>query len=164
MQNRKRGRPIGFKLSDESKAAISRAKTGGRLSEETKEKISNTLINYFKKLHPLSKDIYESYKDIIDSDSKITEWYENAVEVLNSYSNVATERSLNAKRMRELTIELNIDISSNINLQQEIFSSNPEYMCELKCICDKKNIHIDDAIYLVETDIEKFNTLFKEFM
>ena len=48
MQNR-RGRPSGYKLSEESKARISKSKTGQIHSTKTKEKIRNTLLNYFKR-------------------------------------------------------------------------------------------------------------------
>lgn len=44
---RKRGRPLGMKLSDESKAKISASKTGYKHDEETKRKISETLIKHF---------------------------------------------------------------------------------------------------------------------
>ena len=44
----KRGRPTGFKLSKESKQKISLTKTGQLHTEETKEKISDSVAAYFK--------------------------------------------------------------------------------------------------------------------
>jgi hypothetical protein len=44
----KRGRPLGFKLSEESKQKISESKTGQLHSEETKEKISHSVAAYFQ--------------------------------------------------------------------------------------------------------------------
>jgi conjugal transfer/entry exclusion protein len=44
----KRGRPLGFKLSEESKAKISKSKTGQLHDEETKEKISDSVRAYFQ--------------------------------------------------------------------------------------------------------------------
>jgi hypothetical protein len=44
---RRRGRPTGYKLSDESKRKISNTKTGVKHDEKTKQKISNTLKTYF---------------------------------------------------------------------------------------------------------------------
>lgn len=43
----RRGRPLGMKLSQASKDQISKSKTGYQTPEETKRKISNTLIKYF---------------------------------------------------------------------------------------------------------------------
>ena len=44
----KRGRPIGHKLSEESKDKIRKSRTGKAQTGETKTKISNSLKNYFK--------------------------------------------------------------------------------------------------------------------
>lgn len=44
----KRGRPLGHKLSEESKLKISESKTGQVHSRKTKRKISKSLLSYFK--------------------------------------------------------------------------------------------------------------------
>ena len=51
MNNKGRGRPLGFRLSEESKRAISDSKKGQKHSELTKDKISKTLISYFKNIN-----------------------------------------------------------------------------------------------------------------
>jgi hypothetical protein len=44
----KRGRPKGYKLSDDSKAKISASKTGQQHKEETKEQIAESVRKYYK--------------------------------------------------------------------------------------------------------------------
>lgn len=45
---KKRGRPKGMKLSDETKEKIAAARRGRKHSEQTKEKIAERLKEYFK--------------------------------------------------------------------------------------------------------------------
>ncbi|MCJ2534202.1 MAG: hypothetical protein LN364_03090, partial [Candidatus Thermoplasmatota archaeon] len=68
----KRGRPTGHRLSDESKKAISEAKKGQEHSQETKDKISKSLIIYFKRLNTLSDEITDRYCRI--GDDVICDW------------------------------------------------------------------------------------------
>lgn len=143
-----RGRPLGFKLSEESKQAISAGKTGQRHSEETKDKISRTLMAYFRNIHPLSKELYEDYKTLIDIDEEVKFWYESITIDYDTTRNVLTERSLNSKRLREVTIEYNIDMSNNNNLN--FFTCNPEKMCELKMICERKGIDLKAILELMD--------------
>lgn len=144
-----RGRPLGFKLSDESKRAISVAKTGQRHSEETKEKISRTLMAYFRNIHPLSKELYEDYKEIIELNEDINNWFKSISDTYDSTRSVLTEKSLNSKRLREISIEYNIDMSNNDNLN--FFPSNPERMCELKILCEKNKISFQDIITILDS-------------
>jgi len=48
---RGKGRPVGYKMSDESKTKIANTKTGHTHSEETKQKISNSVIKHLD-IHP----------------------------------------------------------------------------------------------------------------
>ena len=143
-----RGRPLGFKLSDESKRAISVAKTGQRHSEETKEKISRTLMAYFRNIHPLSKELYEDYKDLIELNEEINKWFKNISDEYDSTRSVLTEKSLNSKRLREISIEYNLDMSNNDNLN--FFPTNPEKMCELKLLCEAHNISFNDIVTILD--------------
>ena len=52
MKKRPRGRPKGHRLSKESKAKIAKTKTGQVHTPETRQKISNTLKQFFKE-HPI---------------------------------------------------------------------------------------------------------------
>lgn len=45
----KRGRPKGYKMSEESKKKIADSKTGYKHDQETKNKIKDSLLNYFEK-------------------------------------------------------------------------------------------------------------------
>lgn len=66
---RRRGRPTGFRLSEESKAKISRSKTGYHHSQKTKDKISSSLINYFKQqgYRKMKLTQEEHIKDLINA-------------------------------------------------------------------------------------------------
>lgn len=136
-----RGRPLGFKLSPESKKAISDSKRGQRHSEETKEKISRTLMLYFRNVHPLSKEFSEDYKELLEDDETVREWFDRIKDELDSaLSNEAilTEKALNSKRLREISIEYNIDVSDNLYVSS--FVNNPEDMCELKRACQERGL------------------------
>lgn len=137
---RGRGRPLGYRLSEESKRAISESKKGQKHSEETKEKISKTLLQYFRNLHPLSKELYEDYKDVIDSNPEVRSWYNSIVSDYDSSSDFFTEKSLNSKRLREISIEYNIDMSSNLNINSIL--SNPEKFSYFKILCEERNIDL----------------------
>ena len=152
-----RGRPLGFRLSDESKRAISEAKTGQRHSEETKEKISRTLMTYFRNIHPLSKELYEEYRELIDLNSEVKEWFNKISTDYDTTRTVFTEKSLNSRRLREVSIEYNIDMSDNNNLN--FFTSNPEKMCELKIMCEKKNISFKDIVSMVDATLDELEVL-----
>ena len=56
------GRPIGFELTDETKEKIRQSRTGKLHSMETRNKISRSLIRYFRKKDPVSNGIEREYK------------------------------------------------------------------------------------------------------
>lgn len=58
---KKRGRPVGYRLSEESKRAISESKKGQRHNIETREKISRSLKRHFRNLNPLSSEVRRAY-------------------------------------------------------------------------------------------------------
>ena len=59
--NGRRGRPIGYRLSEESKRAISESKKGQVHKQATKDKISRSLIVYFRKKNPVSVGMINYY-------------------------------------------------------------------------------------------------------
>lgn len=138
---RGRGRPLGFRLSDESKLAISVSKKGQKHSELTKEKISRTLISYFKNIYPLSTELYEQYKAEIESSEEVRNWFVSYGCVYDETIGVHTERSLNSKRFREISIEYNINMDDNPYLYELI--TNPETLCEIKELCTKLDLSFD---------------------
>lgn len=144
-----RGRPLGYRLSEESKRAISEAKKGQKHSEATKDKISRSLISYFRLLYPLSRELYEDYQDLIDNDDEIAEWFSSITQELDTSTDFMTEKSLNSRRMRELSIEMNMDLSKNINVDS--FKTNPEKMCELRLLCKQYDLDMDTILILLDT-------------
>ena len=138
---RGRGRPLGFKLSDDSKKAISASKRGQHHSESTKEKISKTLTHYFRTLYPLSDELFEQYKNEIKNSDELLEWFKNIRELYNDTDDVFTERSLNSKRFREISIELNISMEENPNFVQLL--NSPEDLCEIRQQCEDIDLDFD---------------------
>ena len=98
---RRRGRPTGFRLSEESKKAISDSKKGQRHTQETKDKISRSLILYFRKINPLSDEIEKRYCRMDDDET--CDWVHEVKDDLNSLNDVLTDRSMRNTRRIELT-------------------------------------------------------------
>jgi len=124
----RRGRPLGFRLSEGSKRAISESKMGQRHREETKDKISRSLIIYFRMRHPLSEELVSIYKRV-DEDGSIDEWINSVRMDLDTYDDVMTIRALrNAGRIE-------IPIGSDI----ECFSHEvtPELLVLFKEACER---------------------------
>ena len=140
-----RGRPLGFKLSEESKRAISEAKRGQKHSEATKEKISRTLISYFRNMYPLSSELLDNYRKEIASSTEVKEWFESIRQEFDETTNVFTERSLNSKRFREISIEYNISMEDNPYANR--FVTNPEDIYELQDKCDKLGFNFDEVCF-----------------
>ncbi len=147
MNNKGRGRPLGFKLSEESKRAISDSKKGQRHSEATKEKISRTLISYFRNMYPLSAELYDQYQEEINSSAEIKEWFAKVSALFDETSNIYTERSLNSKRFREISIEYNISMEDNPYLNKT--ASDPEDLCELKQQCSSLGLDFKEVCYIL---------------
>jgi hypothetical protein len=119
---RGRGRPLGYKLSDHTKEKIRRKRLGTHHTEETKNKISKSLIEYFKKKNSLSTSIEYEYSEISD---EAVDWiYENR-DALDRTEHVVTERRLLS--IKQLEICLGSDI-------EELFGHNttPEFLMMLK--------------------------------
>ena len=138
---RGRGRPLGFRLSDASKQAISESKKGHRHSETTKDKISKTLMQYFRNMYPLSDELYLQYKNEIKNFPEVKEWFNNIREEYDATTDICTERSLNSKRYREISIDYNISVEENPHITQLL--NSPEYICELRQQCDDVDLDFD---------------------
>ena len=132
--SRKRGRPIGYRLSEASKRAISESKKGQRHSKQTKDKISRTLMNYFRKLNPLSEEIINKYCRADDDD--ICSWINQIRDELDSYEDVKTDRSMRNTRKTELVYGHNIEYFSH--------ELTPESILLLKEQCESLGIDIED--------------------
>jgi len=119
----RKGRPIGFKLSEASKRAISEAKKGQRHKEATKDKISKSLQNYFRKKNPLSEELVHTYCRV--SNDEMCEWMCEVSEELDEIRDVLTSKAMYNK--------LRIEISYGNNIE-EIFSHSitPELLLMYK--------------------------------
>lgn len=139
--NRGKGRPIGYKLSEASKRAISESKKGQRHKESTKVKISKTLQNYFRSKNPLSEEIINTYCRINDDDT--CEWVFKATEELDSFRDILTQRILRNKLRIEMCYGNNIE---------ELFSHSitPELLLMYK---QEKDSFIFEADNIYEGEI-----------
>ena len=112
MNSGRRGRPIGFKLSELSKRSISESKKGQRHRQETKDKISDSLIVYFKKLNPLSEELTNMYCNF-EEGGEVCEWMANNEDNLDSLDDVMTLKSLRNANRIEITVGPNIEFFSH---------------------------------------------------
>jgi hypothetical protein len=111
-KNGRRGRPIGFKLSESSKRAISQSKRGQRHRQETKDKISHSLIVYFKNKNPLSEELTNMYCNL-DEGGVVCDWMEENTDNIDSIEDVMTLKSLRNANRIEITVGPNIEYFSH---------------------------------------------------
>jgi len=139
MSNGKRGRPPGFRMTEESKRSISYSKTGQRHKQTTKDKISKTLMIYFKKLHPLSEEIARKYGRL--ENEEFNYWIIDNKESIDIVEDVRTERAMRNSRRIELAYGQNI----------EYFSHNltPETLLILKEDLERQGISLKEASELL---------------
>lgn len=96
----RRGRPFGFKLSEESKMAISNSKKGQKHKQETKDKISKSLLCYFRNRNPLSVELLNIYRDISD---EVYEWLNDSSNEIDNIQDVLTLKTLRNTRRIEIS-------------------------------------------------------------
>lgn len=135
MSNGRRGRPIGFKLSEASKRAISASKKGQRHRQETKDKISSSLICYFRNKHPLSEELTNMYCNF-EEGGEVCEWMAYNEEEIDMIEDVMTLKSLRNANRIELTVGPNIEYFSH-----EI---TPELLVLFMEKCEELGVNPDD--------------------
>lgn len=106
-------------MSDATKLAISETKTGYKHTEETKDKISETLKEYFRKKKPLSEELILMYGDVAG------DWIEAHKEELDADKSLKTVRALRNMNIYEIPIGEYVDFLSTDEF-------NPEEMVLLK--------------------------------
>jgi hypothetical protein len=122
----KRGRPLGFRLSAYSKMAISMSKTGQKHKQETKDKISRSLVQYFRRKNPWSEEIIDRY--CRSDNDNLCEWVMEVQEELDNAMDVLTDKAMRNKSKIELACGPNIEFFSH-NLTPELLIMCKEY-CE----------------------------------
>ena len=136
MSKRRRGRPLGFRLSEESKRAISESKKGQKHKQETKDKISRTLMLYFRRQHPVSQELINRYCRTTDDD--LCKWANDVSEELDTYEDIKTERAMNNIRKTEIVYGQNIEYFSH--------ELTPEVIYLIKEHCLLNNIDFEGLI------------------
>lgn len=129
-EKKRRGRPKGFRLSEESKLAISKSKEGQTHTQKTKDKISRSLIIYFRKKNPLSEEIEKRYCKT-DNDA-LYGWVQDVRKDLDDLEDVLTERSMRNKRR--------IEISCGNNIEYFGHNITPEIILLFKEFCKLNNL------------------------
>lgn len=135
-ERKSRGRPLGYKLSEESKRSISESKKGQKHKQETKDKISRSLIIYFKKLNPFSEDIENRY---CRADDDVTcGWVQSVRFELDNLDDVLTRKTMQSRRR--------IEISCGGNIEYFSHSLTPEVLVLFKEFCRLNNLDPETAL------------------
>lgn len=122
----KKGRPIGYRLSEASKRAISEAKRGQKHKEATKNKISKSLKSYFKRKYPLSDEIVNNYCRM--SDDVLCDWLYDVSDELDDCVDVLTQRALYNKLKIEISYGTNIEDIFSHSVTPEILLLYKEHI------------------------------------
>lgn len=134
---KRRGRPLGFRLSEESKRAISESKKGQRHKQATKDKISKTLLLYFRRLNPLSEEITNTYCRIDDDEA--CGWMNDVAEDIDETEDILTDRFMKNIRKTEIAYGHNIEYFSH--------SMTPERLLIIKELCESQGINNVEEIF-----------------
>jgi hypothetical protein len=132
----KRGRPLGFRLSEASKRAISMSKTGQHHRPETRDKISKSLILYFRRKNPISEEMANRYCNVMDDE--LCDWIQDVGEELDSSQDIITEKAMRNKCKIEITCGGNIEYFSH--------SITPELLILFKEYCEENDLDPEDVL------------------
>ena len=132
----KRGRPLGFRLSEASKRAISMSKTGQRHRQETKDKISRSLIMYFRRKNPISEEITNYYCGSMDDD--MCNWIQSVGDELDASMDVMTEKAIRNK--------CKVEITCGDNIEQFSHNITPELIVLFKEYCEENGLDPEDVL------------------
>jgi len=123
----KRGRPSGHKLSEESKRAIAESKRGQRQKQETKDKISKSLLIYFDQFNSLADELVDRYCRA--DDDELCDWAYELKDELDASENVLTQKRMRNSRRIEIACGPNIEFFSH--------EMTPETMVIIKDLIEK---------------------------
>lgn len=139
----KRGRPLGYKLNESTKIAIRQSKIGQKHSQETKDKISKSLLSYFRRKNPLSTEMINSYCNCNKEFSEgLMDWFDEVREFIDSSEDILTYRAIYNIERQERSIGPDIEnISHNIT---------PELLVMFKQHCEAVGITMDSFYDSIE--------------
>lgn len=104
--NKRRGRPEGFHVSDKTKEKIRKYRLGTPHSEKTKNKISQSLSKHFKERYPLSVTLEEEYENYSE---EVLDWMSDNKENIDEMEHVVRDNKLTRLRQVEICCGSNID-------------------------------------------------------
>lgn len=136
MAKGQRGRPVGHRLSEESKRAIAESKTGQFHKQETKDKISKSLIIYFKQFNSLADEITNRYCRTDDDD--VCDWANDVRDDLDESESVLTQKSMRNRRKMEISFGHDIEFFSH--------GLTPEVMVIMKELFEKYDGNLDKIL------------------
>jgi len=131
---KKRGRPEGYRLSENSKDKIRQKRLGTHHSRETKNKISKSLKDYFRKKDPLSQSIEQEYSEISE---EAVDWVcENRKELDDEDNDFVSDKRLT--HLRQLEISFGTDL-------ENIFGhgTTPEFILLLREELESRGAFVD---------------------
>lgn len=120
--HKQRGRPFGHKLSEITKDKIRNKRLGTHHSQETKNKISQSLIKYFGKRDLLSESMEHEYGYISD---EAVEWVHANKKSIDESESIITEKRLSYFNRMELNVGNDLEHMFGHN-------STPEFLLILK--------------------------------
>jgi len=121
METKKRGRPSGLRLSEDTKDKIRQSRIGRSHSSDTKDKISKSLTKHFKNKDPLSESMEREYSEY---SNEVGEWICDAECQLNDLDDVMTSKRL---------LYLNqIEVSYGHDIESFCHNATPEFLLILK--------------------------------
>ena len=127
---RKRGRPIGHRLSESTKEKIRQKRLGTAQTKETRDKISKSLREYFKKKDSLADSIEHEYSYVSE---EAVEWVAENKDAINETESVMTEKRLSYLKQLEIALGSDIEHLFGHSATPEFFMLLKEEMKELKC-------------------------------
>lgn len=125
-QRGKKGRPVGFRLSEASKRAISEAKRGQRHKEATKTKISKSLKTYFRKKNPWSEELTNYYCRM--SDDGTCTWLYEVSDDLDCCLDILTQKAMYNKLRVEISYGHTIEDVFSHSITPEVLLMYKEHL------------------------------------
>lgn len=112
----RRGRPLGLKLSEETKDKIRHKRIGKAHTEKTKDKISESMHKHFKSRDLLTESLAYDYRF---STEEVLCWIDNNEESINNCEEVLTNKRISYANQIEQPVGVNIDQFFGHNMTPE---------------------------------------------